>query len=88
VDFVTTTEARGGISQMLNDVMYRGKSFTITRTGRPAAKLVPIGSDENVADPTASLVPPPGAAVEPQEKTLAKTPGKTPGKTQNPGKTR
>ena len=90
--FVRSSDMRGQINGLLNDVEFKGFTLTITRLGRPAARLVPIDSDVNVADPTASLVPPPGAGLESttgaEGKTPVKTPEKTSGKAPNPRKTR
>lgn len=36
------TEARKNFSEIVNEVLYRGESFIISKLGKPAAAVVPI----------------------------------------------
>jgi prevent-host-death family protein len=39
---VTSVEARHRLAELLGAVQFGGESITITRNGRPAARLVPV----------------------------------------------
>jgi prevent-host-death family protein len=40
---LSVTEAARGFSDLVNRVRYRGESATLTKNGRPVARLVPAG---------------------------------------------
>ena len=39
---LSVTEAARGFSDLVNRVRYRGESATLTKNGRPVARLVPV----------------------------------------------
>ncbi len=41
---LSVTEAARGFSDLVNRVRYRGESATLTKNGRPVARLVPVES--------------------------------------------
>ena len=50
---INATEAVRHFSELLNNIKYRGDSYTIIRRGRPAAALVPVdqaGSPRHMGD--------------------------------------
>ncbi|MDE1901236.1 MAG: type II toxin-antitoxin system Phd/YefM family antitoxin [Alphaproteobacteria bacterium] len=43
---VTTVEARQAFSDTVNHAVYGGKWVTLTRRGRPLARIIPVGDFE------------------------------------------
>lgn len=41
---LSVTEAARGFSDLVNRVRYRGESATLTKNGRPVARLIPVDS--------------------------------------------
>lgn len=39
---ISLTEARGSFSDIINEVLYQGNSFVISKQGKAAAALVPV----------------------------------------------
>ncbi len=39
---LTVTEASRGFSDLVNRVLYRGESATLTKNGKPVARVVPV----------------------------------------------
>jgi prevent-host-death family protein len=46
---ISISQARDKLSDLLNEVAFGGKSFTITRRGKSLAALVPVTDEDNKA---------------------------------------
>lgn len=80
MDTINSEDLRRKLRSTLDRVQFRGESLIVARHGVPAAKLVPIGSDVSVVDPTAATLAaggPPEDVEKPPEKPR-KNPKKTP----------
>ena len=78
--FISVTDARGQLADLVNRVSYTGEHVTLTRHGRPMAVLVPVADAERLrsepATPTgnvSSLPSTPRHATAPQARTATTT---------------